>query len=201
MALLKSVAIALLACAWMHVAAGRVSAECFGETDPWPSFRAAVPTAQRIISGEVLPPESASGPTGYLAAFRLRVVDVIRGPVPDGGVLSIVGLRSGLPLTVCSDSVAMLLPGDVVVFAFDALGPDGVMRINTLAYIHKAGESVLSNVETVTPGELELMAGTAAPSGPAPPVGVLLVAAAVLLLTLLSAAAFLRGTGSDSSSP
>lgn len=68
-------------------------------------------------------------------------------------------------------------------------------RINTLAYIHKAGASVLSDVETITPAELERIAATAAPSGPAPPVGVLLVAAAVLLLTLFSAAVFLKGTG------
>jgi hypothetical protein len=128
------------------------------------------------------------------------VIDVLRGPVPDGGVLPIVGLQSGLPLTVCSDSVAMLLPGDVVVFAFDAQGPDGVTRINTLAYIRKAGASVLSNVEAITPAELERIAGRAAPSGPAPPVGVLLVASAVLLLTLFGAAVFLRGIGSDSSS-
>jgi hypothetical protein len=200
-ALRTSVAVTLLACAWMHVAAGRASAECFGETDPWPSFRAAVPTAQRIISGEVLPPDSASGSTGYLAAFRFRVIDVLRGPVPAGGVLPIVGLRSGLPLTICSDSEAMLLPGDVVVFAFDALGPDGVTRINTLAYIRKAGASVLSNVETITPAELERIAATAAPSRPAPPVGVLLVTAAVVLLTLFTAAVFLRRTGSDSAPP
>jgi hypothetical protein len=158
------------------------SAECLGETDPWPSFRAAVPTAQRIIAGEVEPPDSASGSAGYLAAFRLRVIEVLRGPAPAGGSLQIVGLRSGLPLKVCADTVATLLPGDVVVFALDAIGPDGATPMNTLAYLQKAGDSILTDVETITPAELQRLVHESARRDEWPWVGIVLAGTGALLL-------------------
>lgn len=92
----------------------------------------------------------------------------------------------------------MLLPGDVVAFAFNALGPDGVTRINTLAYLEKAGASILTNVESITPRELNLIAGTAAPPT-APSVPAVLIVAAAILLTLLSLSVFLVWGGRSSS--
>jgi hypothetical protein len=140
----------LLVLAWLSLTAVPVSAECMGPTDPWPSFRSAAPSAEQVIVGEVLPPNDASGSTGSLAVFQLRVTNVLRGPAPPGGVVDIVGLKSGLPLTICADTVVTLLPGDVVALALNATAADGATRINTLAYLRKAGESDLVGVEDIT---------------------------------------------------
>jgi hypothetical protein len=120
---------------------------------------------------------------GYHAAFRLRVIDVFRGPAPPDGVLDIVGLKSGLPLTVCADSEAILLSGDVVVFAFDALGPDGDTKINTLAYLNRAGKSLLTDVEDISGEELSSLRPTES-SAPWPGVGVAVFAGALALIAV-----------------
>lgn len=155
----RAVITLLAAVALLHVGSPRALAECFGESDPWPSFREAIPSAQRIVVGQVVAP--IGGSTGYLAAFDLRVTHVVRGPLVGSEHLEIVGLKSGLPLTICADSVATLLDGDVVAIAFDAVAPDGRTQINTLAYLRRAGESILTGVEDID--MLELVARAAAP--------------------------------------
>jgi hypothetical protein len=177
---------------WLFWAATPVGAECTGPTDPWPSFREAVPTAQRIIAGEVVAPDDASKPTGYLAAFQLRLIRVLRGPTPPGGALDVVGLQSGLPLTVCADTVVTLLPGDVVILALDAMTPDGVTRINTLAYLHREGESVLADVEDITMDEVVARAGVVDESDAWPSLDLPLVLGGVAIMLLLLGAGLLR---------
>lgn len=186
----------VLVLAWLSLAAVPVSAECIGPTDPWPSFRSAAPSAEQVIVGEVLPPNDASGSTGYLAAFQLRVVNVLRGPAPPGGVLDVVGLKSGLPLTICADTVVTLLPGDVVALALNATAADGVTRINTLAYLRKAGDSDMVGVEDVT---LEDVTAITSADGQPGPLVIPYWAGPGLLALLLAVAGglFLRWRGSS----
>lgn len=168
---MKTIASLVLGSAWLLTTATSVSAECTGPTDPWPSFRAAVPTAERIIAGEVLPPVSANDSTGYRAVFTIRVIDVLRGPAPAQPFVEIVGLRSGLPLTVCASSTATLLSGDMVVFALGAIATDGVTRINTLAYLREPAESILTGVERITAAELDAITRPPVPAQDEPAIG------------------------------
>jgi hypothetical protein len=131
-----------------------VAAECVGPEDPWPSFRSAAPSAERIIVGVVLAPTNSSDSTGALAAFRLRITSVLRGPASPGDVLDIIGMKSGLPLTVCAQTVLTLVPGDVVALALNAKADDGATTINTVAFLRKAGETYVVDVEELTFGEL-----------------------------------------------
>ncbi len=87
---------------------------CPGHVDDGPG--GACRSAARIVVGEVVAPDGAG--TGYLAAFKLRVTQVVRGPAVGSEAIEIVGLRSGLPLIICADSVMTLLPGDIVAIAF-----------------------------------------------------------------------------------
>jgi hypothetical protein len=75
-------------------------------------------------------------------------------------VVDIVGLKSGLPLTICADTVVTLLPGDVVALALNATAADGATRINTLAYLRKAGESDLVGVEDITLDDVTALTST-----------------------------------------
>ncbi len=189
---MKAIGSLLLGCAWLLSTATPASAECFGPTDPWPSFRAAVPTAARIFAGEVLPPVSAYDSTGYRAVFTLRVIDVLRGAAPAQPFVEIVGLRSGLPLTVCASSTATLMSGDMVVFALDAIAPDGVTHINTLAYLREPAESVLTDVERITAAELEAIARPPVSTQNQAPIGALLAMAGGLVVVGISAALLRR---------
>lgn len=140
-----------------------------------------MPTAQRIIVGEVLGPDFDDSP-GYMAGFRLQVIDVLRGPASPDGMLHVVGLRSGLPLTVCADTVVTLLRGDVVVLALDAVAPDGATRINTLAYLRRQGDSLMVDVEDITAEELVALTRLDDDSEAWPVQGAVLLGAGLLLL-------------------
>jgi hypothetical protein len=131
-----------------------VAAECTGLEDPWPSFRSAAPSAEQVIVGVVLAPANSSDSTGALAAFRLRITNVLRGPASPGDVLEIIGMKSGLPLTVCADTVLTLVPDDVVALALHAKADDGATTINTVAFLRKAGETYMVGVDELTFGDL-----------------------------------------------
>jgi hypothetical protein len=143
-----------LALLWIMFMVRPVAAECMGLEDPWPSFRSAAPSAEQIIVGVVLAPTNSSGSTGALAAFRLRITNVLRGPASPGDVLDIIGMKSGLPLTVCAQTVLTLVPDDVVALALNAKADDGVTTINTVAFLRKAGETYVVDVEELTFGDL-----------------------------------------------
>ena len=152
-----------LALLWIIFMARPVAAECIGPEDPWPSFRSAAPSAEQVIVGVVMAPANSSGSTGALAAFRLRITNVLRGPASPGDVMDIIGMKSGLPLTVCADSVLTLVPDDVVALALNAKADDGATTINTVAFLRKAGESDLVGVEELTFGDLTALVSPAEP--------------------------------------
>jgi hypothetical protein len=152
-----------LALLWIMFMVRPVAAECVGPEDPWPSFRSAAPSAEQVIVGVVMAPATSSGSTGALAAFRLRITNVLRGPASPGDVLDIIGMKSGLPLTVCADTVLTLVPDDVVALALNAKADDGATTINTVAFLRKAGESDLVGVEELTFGDLMALVSPAEP--------------------------------------
>jgi hypothetical protein len=63
-------------------------------------------------------------------------------------------MKSGLPLTVCAQTVLTLVPDDVVALALNAKADDGATTINTVAFLRRAGESDLVDVEELTFGDL-----------------------------------------------
>ena len=81
----------------LTVTSGGVAvAECMGY-DPWPSFKAAVPSAKMVFVGSVV-----GEPTGYGSVFRLRVDEALRGNPPVE--MEFRGFKSGVPLSICNDS-------------------------------------------------------------------------------------------------
>lgn len=149
----RFVVVALVAATMVHLTAPRVAAECT-QSDPWPSFRGAAPTAARIVVGEVVEDRDPNSDL-YVAVFGLRVDTVLRGPPYPENVIEIRHLHSGLPRVIC-ESVARVLIGDVVAFAFDARDPTG-RPINAFAYIRGVPNEMVPGIERITWDELALL--------------------------------------------
>lgn len=164
-------------------APGPARAECL-RTDPWPSFRSAFPSAERVIVGEVVDDRDPDS-SGHLAVFGLRVDQVLRGATPSEGVIEVAYLRSGLPPKVCpSGSTALVLLGDVIVLAFDARAASGE-RINTLAYIRGTPDDFLMpGVEAISLAELQEIVRNAGPAQNAGPASALAIAALAIVVML-----------------
>ena len=142
---------------WTSLTATAVVAECTA-LDPWPSFQKAVPTAKRVIVGEVVEDRDPNS-SGYLSLFGLRVDEVLRGKGEVGKVIEIRYLSSGLPGTICPRNTNLrVLPGDVIAIAFDALAPDRRSHINAVAWVRGTPDTMQRGVGSITMAELRDLA-------------------------------------------
>ncbi len=126
--------------------AAPVRAECM-YLPPWPPITDAIPTAERIVVGEVVPATEADlrlGPDQGPREHALRVTHVLRGGSRPGDLLDIQYLLPNWPQTrykggdgTSAPSCTYLHaePGDVIALAFDALQPGGPMTENGVSWI------------------------------------------------------------------
>ena len=152
-------------------AAGPVAAECT-RLDPWPSFREAVRTADRIVVGEVNDSyKVASGDhtVTYVVAqgqdmllFDLRVIEVVRGR--SAPVLEFrEPVRSGAPLKFCQDSHLYVNAGDVIALAFDARVASYPRPVLAVAWLSSTPDPfTMPGVERLTIDDVRLLAGAPA---------------------------------------
>ena len=141
--------------AWLLAAAAPAAAECTS-LDPWPSFRATVRAAERVIVGEVVEDRDPNS-SGFLSRFGLRLDAVLRGPGTVGEIVEIAYLKSGRPTTVCADSHLWVLPGDVIALALDAPGPDGRTLTNSVAWLEGSPDTMQQGVGQITLDELRAL--------------------------------------------
>ncbi len=108
---------------------GVAVAEC-SRLDPWPSFKAAVPSAKTVFVGTVV-----GEPGGYGSVFTLRVDEVLRGDPPAMRTFS--GFKSGVRLSICprDSTLRVRKTGDRLAFAMDALLPGTPGRIDAVAVV------------------------------------------------------------------
>jgi hypothetical protein len=126
--------------------AAPVRAECM-YLPPWPSITEAIPTAQRIVIGEVIPATEADlrlDPDQGPREHGLRVTHVLRGGSRPGDLLDIQYLLPNWPQTryqggdgTSAPSCTYLHaePGEVIALAFDALEPGGPMTEHGVSWI------------------------------------------------------------------
>lgn len=112
-------------------------AECVGQPNRWPSFRAVAPTAQRIIVGTVIGGADQFD-HGSHVAYRLRVEEVLKGR-SSPTVVGISGLRSHVPLrgsSACrADSYASARVDDRIAIAYGGRIRGVKDRVNAVAWI------------------------------------------------------------------
>jgi hypothetical protein len=116
-----------------------VRAEC-PYLPPWPDITDAIPTARKIIVGEVVTNFELAdlhlGPNQGPREYALRVTEVLRGDARSGDLVDMQYLQpnwpqirfsnSGAPLASCTYLRAE--PGEVIALAYDALHPGGRMQ-------------------------------------------------------------------------
>jgi hypothetical protein len=140
---------------WLLAAAAPAAAECTS-LDPWPSFRATVRAAERVIVGEVVEDRDPNS-SGLLSRFGLRLDTVLRGPGTVGEIIEIAYLKSGRPTNVCADSHLWVLPGDVIALALDAPGSDGRTLTNSVAWLEGSPDTMQRGVGQITLDELRTL--------------------------------------------
>lgn len=147
-------AIGVVSLGWLILAAAPpVAAECT-KLDRWPSFADAIPTARRVVIGEVTEDRDPNS-SGYLGAFGLRIDEVLRGQGQVGAVWDVRYLTSGLAGRICPDgSYLRVLRGDVIALAFDAVGPDRRTRVNVVAWLRGTPDAMQAGVGEITIAEL-----------------------------------------------
>jgi hypothetical protein len=161
--------------------AGTASAECDG---PFPSFRDALTSAERVVIGDVLevqPSELWDGGDGRSSRFSLGVRHVLRGSAP-----AVMPIRD-LPTQPCASMVVARV-GDRIAIAFDATDYTPPMPVNAVAWI--AGTPVFEGLERYTVEEVFSLMGEPLPAvdgeakswaiGPIALVALLLLAAVVV---------------------
>lgn len=172
--------------------------------DPWPSFREAARSADRIVVGEVDDTyKVASGDTTitYVVApgndtllFDLRVIQVLRGR-SDSVLEFREPVRSGLPLTLCPDSRLFVHAGDVIALAFDARVADSARPVLAVAWLSGTLDPFsMPGVERLTMEDVRVLAGAPATdiADPAPiPARSVPVIPLVVAVGLIGALAFL----------
>ena len=148
-----------------------VAAECT-RLDPWPSFREAARTADRIVVGEVndtYKVTSGDHTVTYIAApgenmllFDLRVIEVVRGR--SAPVLEFrEPVMSGAPLKFCQDSHLFVHAGDVIALAFDARVSDYPRPVLAVAWLSRTPDPfTMPGVERLTIEDVRLLAGAPA---------------------------------------
>jgi len=145
-----------LACASMLLTAAPVAAECT-QLDPWPSFTAAAPSAQRIVVGEVVHSFRDDSADNAIE-FRVRVDEVLRGEGA-AGLDFRGGTRSGAPSTVCGDSILRVHVGDVLAFAFDARIESAPGPVLAVAWVRGIPDDFLMpGAETLSLGRVHELA-------------------------------------------
>jgi hypothetical protein len=145
--------------------ASPVAAEC-AFFDPWPSFRATVPTADRIVIGTVVGSYGRTSAGGHTVTFEFHVDEVVRGS-SDPVIGFREGVRSGAPVT-CPDSLLRPRVGDVLALAFDATLPEYPDPVLGAAFIPHASQwdkMTMPGIEGITRGRVRALA--ALPQAPA----------------------------------
>ena len=146
--------------------ASPVRAECM-YLPPWPPITDAIPTAQRIVVGEVIPATEADlrlGPDQGPREHALRVTHVLRGGSRPGDLLDIQYLLPNWPQTrykggdgTSAPSCTYLHaePGEVIAIAFDALQPGGPMTANGVSWTQPPTRYNAAGILFGPPGEFE----------------------------------------------
>jgi hypothetical protein len=116
-----------------------VSAEC-PYLPPWPEITDAIPTARKIIVGEIVTDFELAdlhlGPNQGPREYALRVTEVLRGDARRGELVDMQYLQPKWPQIRFSNSGPSLAsctylraePGEVIALAYDALQPGGPMQ-------------------------------------------------------------------------
>lgn len=135
------------------VAAGPVAAECDG---PYPSFRAALPTAQQVVIGDVIAVRKGGGwdpakGSGEASRFTLKVLYVPRGTAP--ARMEVVDL----PTQPCASEV-LVRKGDRVALLFDGTDFTPAVTVNVAAWIRGTPQD-FPGVETTTVAEVYRLLG------------------------------------------
>ena len=114
---------------------------------PWPPITDAIPTAQGIVVGEVIPATEVDlrlAPDEGPREHALRVTHVLRGGSRPGDLFDSQYLLSNWPQTrykggdgTSAPSCTYLHaePGEVIALAFDALQPGGPMTENGVTWV------------------------------------------------------------------
>lgn len=145
--------VAIAAAAALSFPVAPVSAECIG---PDPSFRGALPTAQRVVIGDVIAVHSGGSwdPAefgGLSSRFTLRVRYVPRGSAP--AQMEIVDL----PTQPCAEMV-IVRKGDRIALLFDGTDFTPPVQVNVAAWIRGTPQD-FPGVETTTVREVYMLLG------------------------------------------
>ncbi len=156
--------VAIVAVAALSVAVAPVAAECDG---PYPSFREALPTAQRVVIGDVIAVHSGGSWSpaafgGLSSRFTLRVRYVPRGSAP--AQMEIVDL----PTQPCAEMV-IVREGDRIALLFDGTAFTPPVQVNVAAWIRGTPQD-FPGVETTSVREVYRLLGLDPPdTSTAPP--------------------------------
>ena len=148
----RSTLVAIIALA-VPAAAAPVAAECDG---PYPSFRAALPTAQRVVIGDVIAVRRGGGwnPAkggGEASRFTLKVRYVPRGTAPAQVEIT------DLPTQPCGPAV-VVHKGDRIALLFDGTDFTPPVTVNAVAWIR--GTPVFDfDDQTITVAEVYRLLG------------------------------------------
>ena len=163
---LRMLAIAVAGLGVLLVNPGTARAEC-GFLDPWPSFQAIAPKAERVIVGKVVEDRDDNS-SGYLARFGFRVDEVLRGNAAVGAIIEIAYLPPGPPWVLCPDTYLRPLLGDVLAIATGAPGPNGE-TLNSAAWIKGAPDDMEVGLGRISRRDLHALFGLPATDTAAPP--------------------------------
>ena len=124
-----------------------VRAECM-YLPPWPDITDAIPTARRIIVGEIVTDFELAdlhlGPDQGPRDYALRVTEALRGEGQAGDMVDMQYLGANWPQTrykggdgtsAPSCTYLRAKPGEIIALAFDALQPGGPMNENGVRWI------------------------------------------------------------------
>jgi len=126
--------------------ASPVRAEC-PYLPPWPDITDAIPTARKIIVGEIVTDFELAdlhlGPNQGPREYALRVTEVLRGDARRGDLVDMQYLQPNWPQIRFSNSGGSLAsctylraePGEVIALAYDALQPGGPMQNQQFKWI------------------------------------------------------------------